>query len=167
MDRRELLTMFSALAALAATLGEAEAQTPSSGRLTTEELAKSRVVRFADLAVIKLENGGQQRRVMSGKLPTGEFVEIHLTVLPAGKTPHPPHKHHNSEWLFIQSGKLEYDNDGRIIPVGPGDIVSAPAGSCTACATSGRPTEATSCSRSASRRRLKAPRRHRSRRSGG
>ena len=49
-------------------------------------------------------------------------------MLPAGKTPHPPHKHHNSEWLFIQSGKLEYDNDGRIIPVGPGDIVFSAGG---------------------------------------
>ena len=123
MDRRDLLTVFSALAALAAAGGDAEAQTPPAGRLTTAELSKSRVIRFADLAVVKLENGGAQRRVMSGTLPTGEFIEIHETVLPAGKTPHPPHHHPNSEWLFIQSGKLEYDNDGTIVPVGPGDII--------------------------------------------
>ena len=122
IDRRELLALFTAVAAVAATGGDAAAQT-SQGRLTTAELSKSRVVRFTDLPVIKLDNGGEQRRVMSGTLPTGEFIEIHETVLPAGKTPHAPHHHPNSEWLFIQSGKLEYDNDGTLLPVGPGDII--------------------------------------------
>jgi mannose-6-phosphate isomerase-like protein (cupin superfamily) len=123
VDRREFFAVFSAVAALAATAGEAGAQTPPAGRLTTKELSSSRVVRFADLAVIKLDNGGAQRRVMSGTLPTGEFVEIHETVLPAGKTPHAPHRHPNSEWLFIQQGTLEYDNAGTIVPVGAGDII--------------------------------------------
>jgi mannose-6-phosphate isomerase-like protein (cupin superfamily) len=123
MDRREMLTVFSAFAAIAATGGEALARTPQNGRLTTQELSKSRVLRFADLPVVTLDNGGLQRRVMSGTLPTGEFVEIHETMLPAGKTPHAPHRHPNSEWLFIQSGTLEYNDDGRILPVGPGDIV--------------------------------------------
>ena len=123
VDRREFFAVFSAVAALVAAAGEADAQSPPSGRLTTKELSSSRVVRFADLAVIKLDNGGAQRRVMSGTLPTGEFIEIHETVLPAGKTPHAAHRHPNSEWLFIQQGKLEYDNDGTIVPVGPGDII--------------------------------------------
>lgn len=123
VDRREFFAVFSAVAALVAAAGEADAQSPPAGRLTTKELSSSRVVRFADLAVIKLDNGGAQRRVMSGTLPTGEFIEIHETVLPAGKTPHAPHRHPNSEWLFIQQGKLEYDNDGTIVPVGPGDII--------------------------------------------
>jgi quercetin dioxygenase-like cupin family protein len=124
MDRRDLFAVFSALAAAAAMGGDAEAQTTPAGRLTTAELSKSRVVRFKDLAVVKLDNGGAQRRVMSGTLPTGEFIEIHETVLPAGKTPHAPHKHPNSEWLFIQTGTLEYlDGDGTTTPVGPGDII--------------------------------------------
>jgi mannose-6-phosphate isomerase-like protein (cupin superfamily) len=82
------------------------------------------VIHFADLPVVKQDNGGAQRRVMSGTLPTGEFIEIHETVLPAGKTPHAPHHHPNSEWLFIQSGTLEYsDGDGSTVPVAPGDII--------------------------------------------
>jgi mannose-6-phosphate isomerase-like protein (cupin superfamily) len=123
IDRRDVFTIFSALAAFAAAGGEAAAQTPSPGQLTTVELSKSRVLKFKDLPAVKLDNGGTQRRVMSGTLPTGEFIEIHETVLPAGKTPHAPHRHPNSEWLFIQSGTLEYSDDGRIVPVGPGDIV--------------------------------------------
>lgn len=122
IDRRDLLAIFPALAALGLMAGEAEAQTPQ-GRLTTAELSKSRVVRFKDLPVVKLDNGGEQRRVMSGTLPTGEFVEIHETVLPAGKAPHAPHHHPNSEWLFIQTGTLEYNNDGTMTTVQPGDII--------------------------------------------
>lgn len=122
IDRRDLFAVFSALAAVALTGGDAGAQTPQ-GRLTTRELSASRVVRFKDLPVAKLENGGEQRRVMSGTLPTGEFIEIHETVLPAGKTPHPPHHHPNSEWLFIQSGRLEYNDNGTLVPVAAGDIV--------------------------------------------
>ena len=122
IDRRDLFAVFSALAAVALTGGDANAQTPQ-GRLTTRELSASRVVRFKDLPVVKLENGGEQRRVMSGTLPTGEFIEIHETVLPAGKAPHPPHHHPNSEWLFIQSGRLDYNDNGRIVPVAAGDIV--------------------------------------------
>jgi mannose-6-phosphate isomerase-like protein (cupin superfamily) len=122
MHRRDLFAVFSALAALAAAR-DAGAQTPQ-GRLTTKELSSSRVIRFADLPVAKQDNGGAQRRVMSGTLPTGEFIEIHETVLPAGKTPHAPHHHPNSEWLFIQSGTLEYsDGDGSTVPVAPGDII--------------------------------------------
>jgi len=123
MDRRDLFAVFSALAAFAAAGGGVGAQAPQPGSMTTAELSKSRVLKFKDLPAIKLDNGGTQRRVMSGTLPTGEFIEIHETVLPAGKTPHPPHRHPNSEWLFIQSGTLECSDDGRIVPVGPGDIV--------------------------------------------
>jgi mannose-6-phosphate isomerase-like protein (cupin superfamily) len=122
LDRRGLFAMFAALA-LADMGGEALAQTPEQGRMTTKQLSQSRVIRFKDLPVVKLDNGGTQRPVMSGTLPTGEFIEVHETVLPAGRTPHPPHKHPNSEWLFIQSGTLEYNDNGRIVPVGPGDIV--------------------------------------------
>ena len=122
LNRRELLALCSMFAALAATPVDADAQTPQ-GRLTTAELSKSRVLRFKDLPVAKLANGGEQRRVMSGTLPTGEFIEIHETVLPAGQTPHAPHHHPNSEWLFIQAGTLQYNDSGTLIPVGPGDII--------------------------------------------
>ncbi len=123
VDRRDFFAVFSAMAALAAAGVEAAPQT-APGLLTTAELSKSRVMRFMDLPVVKQENGGAQRRVMSGTLPTGEFIEIHETVLPAGKMPHPPHHHPNSEWLFIQTGTLEYsDGGGTTVPVAPGDII--------------------------------------------
>jgi mannose-6-phosphate isomerase-like protein (cupin superfamily) len=123
MDRRSLLTLLSGLAAVAVATDDALAAPLAQGQLTTAQLSSSRVLHFKDLPAVTLDNGGTQRRVMSGTLPTGEFIEIHETVLPAGKMPHAPHQHPNSEWLFIQSGTLEYDDNGTTIPVGPGDIV--------------------------------------------
>jgi len=44
-------------------------------------------------------------------------------MLPPGQMPHPPHQHPNTEVLFIQTGNLEYINDGKPEPVGPGGII--------------------------------------------
>ena len=116
IDRRDLFAVFSALAALG-TAGGASAGEPAT-------LSTSRVIRYADLPVRKFTNGGEQRRVLAGTLTTGEFIEVHETMLPAGQMPHPPHKHPNSEMLFIQTGNVDYiDEDGSQTPAGPGDIV--------------------------------------------
>lgn len=118
LDRRSLFAVFSALAAAGLT-GAAAAAEPASPTLST-----SKVLRYADLPLRKFPNGGEQRRVIIGTLPTGEFLEVHETMLPAGEMPHPPHKHPNTEMLFIQTGTLEYiDDDGSRLPVGSGDIV--------------------------------------------
>ena len=123
MDRRNVFAAFSALAALAATSGGASAA-PRIGFQTTAQLSKSQVLKYADIPVRTFDNGGTQRPVMSGTLPTGEFIEFHETMLPAGQMPHPPHKHPNTELLFILDGDLEYvDEGGKLIQVGPKDIV--------------------------------------------
>jgi mannose-6-phosphate isomerase-like protein (cupin superfamily) len=117
LDRRNLFAVMSALAA-AGLAGSAGAAEPSPA------LSQSKVLRYADLPVRKFPNGGEQRRVLIGTLPTGEFLEVHETMMPAGQMPHPPHKHPNSEMLFIQTGAVEYiDENGKHIPAGPGDIV--------------------------------------------
>ena len=118
LDRRDLFAALSAFGALGALAGAARAQ-----QSTTAKLSVSKVFAYDALPVIKESNGHEMRRVMSGTLPTGEFIEIHESVLPAGKMPHPPHKHPNTEVLFIQSGKLEYIDVDKPIRVGPGDIV--------------------------------------------
>jgi quercetin dioxygenase-like cupin family protein len=122
MNRREMvgaMTAFAMLASLSETQ-TAEAQTTAD----TIPMAQSKVFRFDALPVVKNANGGESRAVMHGTLPTGEFVEVHETMLPPGKEPHPAHKHRNTEFVLIREGKLEHTgNDGKPEPVGPGDVV--------------------------------------------
>ena len=120
MDRRGVLLGLSAFAMLGEVMAEAQAG-PAGG--ADGKLSKSVVFNFDSLPVKHSANGGESRQVMSGTLPTGEFVEVHITSLPAGQMPHPAHKHSHSEFLFIREGNLEYIDEGKAIPVGPGGVV--------------------------------------------
>jgi quercetin dioxygenase-like cupin family protein len=117
LNRRDLCVALSAFAALGSVTAEAQADGGTSA------LTKSKVFAFDELPVNHSANGGASRAVMQGTLPTGEFVEVHETMLPAGQMPHPPHKHRHSEFLLIRDGKLEYWNDDKREMVGPGGVV--------------------------------------------
>jgi mannose-6-phosphate isomerase-like protein (cupin superfamily) len=121
-NRRELCVALSALAALGGLGLQANAE--SAGDPGDEPaLSRSQVFPYDQLPVTNLPNGGTMRKVVSGVLVTGETIEVHESMLPPGKMPHPPHKHRNSEILFIREGKLEFLNDGKPEPVGPGGVV--------------------------------------------
>ena len=72
LDRRNLFAAFSALAAMAGTAQAA----PRIGFQTTAQLSKSQVFKYAGIPVRTFPNGGTQRPILSGTLPTGEFIEI-------------------------------------------------------------------------------------------
>jgi mannose-6-phosphate isomerase-like protein (cupin superfamily) len=114
MDRRGVFAVLASLSALGLLPAEGAASDIQS---------ESKVIKYDSLPVRTFANGGTQRRVISGTLPTGEFIEVHETMLPAGQMPHPPHKHPNTEMLFIQTGTLIYLDAGKPIPTGAGDIV--------------------------------------------
>ncbi len=116
MNRREMCGVLSAFALMATA---AEGQTAD-----TTDMAASKVFHFDALPKTPNANGGWQRPVMHGTLPTGEFVELHETFLPPGKEPHPPHKHRNTEFVLVREGRFEYTgDDGKPVPVGPGDVI--------------------------------------------
>jgi len=109
LNRRELCVALSAFAAMGSVMAEAQAGAAAG---SDGKLSKSVVFNFDQLPVKQNSNGGTGRQVMSGYLPTGEFVEVH-----------PPHKHSHSEFLLIREGNLEFLNDGKPEPVGPGGVV--------------------------------------------
>ena len=118
MTRRDMCAATAAFSLFSGLMQTAVAQAADS-----DDLSKSRVFRFSEMKVTNHPNGGWGRAIAHGTLPTGEFVEAHETMLPAGQMPHPPHKHRNTEFVMIREGKLEYLNDGKPEPVGPGDVV--------------------------------------------
>ena len=126
MNRRDACVAMAAFASLGGLLAQAqEAQTGagSSSAGSDASMAVSKVFHFDDMQVSNHPNGGWGRAVMHGTLPTGEFVEVHETMLPAGQMPHPPHRHRNTEFLLIRQGKLQFLNNGVPEPVGVGDVV--------------------------------------------
>jgi len=100
MNRRELCSLLPFLAL--AGYGSAADQTLSSAEFP-----------FADLPV-KSNGGTITRKIVDGKIPTGEHVEIHETTLAPGAAPHAPHKHAHSEFWLIREGTVELNINGQI-----------------------------------------------------
>jgi quercetin dioxygenase-like cupin family protein len=116
LNRRDFGLAIAAFAALATVAEAQSAGDPAMGVST--------VFRFSQLPVKKSANGGESRAVMHGTLPTGEFVEVHETMLPPGQMPHPPHRHSHSEFILIREGSVQHWNNGKLeLPAGPGDII--------------------------------------------
>ena len=122
LNRREFGAALAAFAALGPVLAEAQAQSTTASA-TDGKLSKSEVFQYDRLPVRPSGNGGSSRAVLSGYLPTGEFVEVHETSLPPGQMPHPPHHHVHSEFILIREGQIEYVSDGPTKTVGPGGII--------------------------------------------
>lgn len=113
ISRRDLCAIFPAAALLTVL--------PLEGQ-TGESLAVSHVFPFDKLPVHQSVGGVQTRAVLKGKLPTGELLEVHETLLPAGTMPHPPHHHLHSELWLVREGTVELTVQGTGQRVGPGGV---------------------------------------------
>jgi XRE family transcriptional regulator, regulator of sulfur utilization len=54
---------------------------------------------------------------------TVDQLEMHVTKLNPGASPHPPHQHVNEELIIIREGDCETLSNGKWIKVGPGSVV--------------------------------------------
>ncbi len=120
MNRRELGLTLSALAVLGSLSAEAQS---SASAGDVPRLVHSQLFSYDKLPVRTAPNGMTSRAVMQGTLATGEFIEVHETMLPAGEMPHRPHRHTHSELLLIREGELQVDSDGQRGIVHAGDVV--------------------------------------------
>jgi quercetin dioxygenase-like cupin family protein len=66
---------------------------------------------------------GRVRQVMRAPTPTLDELEIHISTLNPGKSPHAPHQHQHEELLILKEGTLETFQSGATRRVGPGGII--------------------------------------------
>ena len=66
---------------------------------------------------------GSVRSFFKVRTPTLEQLEVHVTTLNPGKSPHPPHRHPNEEMLIIRQGTVEALINGKWKRVGPGSVI--------------------------------------------
>lgn len=64
----------------------------------------------------------QIRKILEGKLATGEQIEAHETTLRPNGYPHPPHHHVHSEMWLIREGTVELTINGASHRLGPGGL---------------------------------------------
>lgn len=102
------------LAALAVSSSRAEAPAPAvmhSGVFTWESLPPQ---------VTKI---GARRHVFDTPTPTLARLEMHITTLRPGESPHGPHRHPEEELIIIKEGTVESHIEGVLRQAGPGSIL--------------------------------------------
>jgi quercetin dioxygenase-like cupin family protein len=60
--------------------------------------------------------------VFNGETHTGYPVEVHVTELVAGGSPHPPHQHLHEEMFLMQSGVLDATVNGKTTRLTAGSV---------------------------------------------
>jgi XRE family transcriptional regulator, regulator of sulfur utilization len=72
---------------------------------------------------VKSTEVGSVRSFFTVRTPTLEQLEVHVTTLDPGKSPHPPHRHPNEEMIIVRQGTVEALIDGAWKRVGPGSVI--------------------------------------------
>src|SRR5262249_48350651 len=66
---------------------------------------------------------GAVRQVTRTPTPTLDALAIHISALPAGKSPHAPHQHEHEELLIVKEGTLETSQNGVTRRAPEGSII--------------------------------------------
>ncbi len=109
--RRDLSLLLPAFLA-SATQANAERQTLPSAAFDFDSMPKQ----------VNPSNTNVTRSCFDGLTHNGIQVDVHLTELPPGGAPHPPHRHPHEEMIFIQKGTMEVTINGKATRLGPGGV---------------------------------------------
>jgi quercetin dioxygenase-like cupin family protein len=71
----------------------------------------------------KPTNVGSVRSFFNTPTATLDNLEVHVTTLNPGQSPHPPHRHPNEEMVIIRQGTVEALVNGEWKRVGPGSVI--------------------------------------------
>ena len=111
MTRLALLVLLLAGVLTTSAAGPADSPILSSTAISWEEIQA------------KGEPGARYRQVFRDPTATLDELELHVTTLPAGQSPHPPHKHPDEEIVIIKQGTVEVMVNGLTRRVGPGAVI--------------------------------------------
>lgn len=71
----------------------------------------------------RVSANGRSRQVLRAPTATLDELELHVTTLPPGQSPHPPHKHPDEEIVIIKEGTVEATVNGQARRLGPGSVI--------------------------------------------
>ncbi|HEY8148220.1 MAG TPA: cupin domain-containing protein [Vicinamibacteria bacterium] len=63
------------------------------------------------------------KQVFKDPTATLDELELHVSTLPPGQSPHPPHRHPDEEIVIIKAGTVEALVNGETRRVGPGSVI--------------------------------------------
>ena len=112
ITRRDLLVALIAIAGTAGVYALAD-QTPVMG---------STVFDWNSIPV-KVTEVGSVRSFFRARTATLDELDLHVTTLEPGKSPHPPHQHPNEELIIVMKGTVETLSNGKWKRVGPGSVI--------------------------------------------
>lgn len=86
------------------------------------EVMGSRAVEWSEMEA-RQTKVGEVRQVFRAPTATLDELELHVTTLRPGETPHAPHQHPDEEVIIIREGTVETLLGDRTQRVGPGSVI--------------------------------------------
>ncbi|MDR3724640.1 MAG: cupin domain-containing protein [Terracidiphilus sp.] len=119
ITRRNTLAGLAALPALLQAVSAA-AQTPVSN--PSGPVLGSTVFHWNQTKPVKNANG-EVRSLCKQPTATIDQLEMHITTLNPGSSPHPPHRHVNEELIILREGVVETLSNGAWVRVDSGSVI--------------------------------------------
>ena len=102
--------------------GALEAFAASGADEKTGKIMGPTVFEWEDMKPVKTATG-EVRSLCKAPTATVDQLEMHVTTLNPGQSPHAPHRHVNEELIIMREGECETLSDGKWVKVGPGSVV--------------------------------------------
>jgi quercetin dioxygenase-like cupin family protein len=115
-----LVASFATLVAVAIT--QPRVLVAGSQPASSPAVMGSTAVDWNDMTVRKTKVG-ESRQVFRAPTATLDELELHITTLMPGQTPHPPHQHPDEEVLIVREGTVETFLGDRTQRIGPGSVI--------------------------------------------
>lgn len=112
LSRRDLIAALPALAAMSGVFAAAEDNSVMGSRVFDWNSIPAKSTKY-----------GSVRSFFSSPTATLENLELHVTTLNPGQSPHQPHRHPNEEMIIIRQGTVETLSNGEWKRVGAGSVI--------------------------------------------